>query len=280
MPLIDVQHLTFAYRDQDVLSDVCLTLQAGEHLAILGGNSCGKTTLGHWLAGRLTRALNTSSSGTLYFDGRPWDQYSSIERAQAVQFVGQLPEQQITGLAYSVEEEIAFGVRNLGLPEPQVRQRVDHVLQACGLQDLAQVNPFNLSGGELQRLSIAAAMAMQPRLLILDEPGSNLDPASRRRLVDSLQQLQADTTLILLDVSVELAVHLARRLTVLEQGQLYHYQDVDALLKSAQSRRSLIANPAADVSLLLRDAEIVADDSRLPLTADALVQELKEASHA
>ncbi|MDF0731396.1 ABC transporter ATP-binding protein [Pseudomonas entomophila] len=280
MPLIDVQHLSFAYRGHAVLSDVNLRLAPGEHLAVIGANASGKTTLGHWLSGRLRPGPGIASSGSVRLFGQPWEAYAPLESARRVQFVGQLPEQQITGLAASVAEEVAFGVRNLGLPEAQVHERTEHALRACGLQALAQADPFELSGGELQRLGIAAAMAMRPTLLILDEPGSNLDPTSRQALVHSLRQLQAHSTLLLLDVSVELALRLATRFALLHEGRLALFSDVDAWLRAAHRHGVLSGNPCAEAGLALREAQRVDAAATLPLSVDALAVELEASCHA
>lgn len=280
MPLIDMQHLNFAYREHAVLRDVNLQLDVGEHLAVIGGNGCGKTTFGHWLSGRLVQGETGNSSGSLLIDGRPWSAFEPLEHARTVQFVGQLPEQQITGLAATVADEVAFGARNLGLSAVEVDRRVEQVLRACELQALAQANPFELSGGELQRLGIGAAMAMQPKVLILDEPGSNLDPASRQVLINTLRQLRQHTTLVLLDVCVEFALQLATRFAILEAGQLHHFAEPDAFLRAADRFGTLTGSPVADVGLALRARNLRAQSASLPTTVAALVSELKDLSDA
>lgn len=205
MALIEVDHLTFGYDDHPVLEDVTLSVAPGEKLAILGGNGSGKSTLAQWIAGWLPRGTFAAKTGGVRIEGRPWAEMEDAERAGTVQFVGQVPMQQLSGFAFTVLDEIAFGPGNLQLPPDDIRARVDAAVETCNLSGLLDRDPFSLSGGEQQRLSIAAALAMQPRALVLDEPTGNFDPESRNALLAQMARLPEDIAIVWCDVGAERA---------------------------------------------------------------------------
>jgi energy-coupling factor transport system ATP-binding protein len=220
--LIAVEDLVFGYPDmkRPVLDGVDLRIEAGERIAILAANGGGKTTLARWLAGLLPDGVLAAERGTVRMDGRPWPEWTPAQRAASVQFVGQVPAQQLTGCGFTVYEEIAFGPCNLALPAAEIRARIDEALGVCNLRHLAQRDPFTLSGGEQQRLSIAAALAMRPRILILDEPTSNLDPESRDAFIAQLDALPSSLTVIIFEVALRPSLALAKRFILLDEGRV------------------------------------------------------------
>lgn len=222
MPLITVEDLCFRFprAAAPILDGVTVSFEEGDRVAILAGNAGGKTTLAKWIAGLLPEGILKAERGLVRMEGRPLSDWSPLERASAIQFVGQVPSQQLTGCAFTVYEEIAFGPCNLALPEAEVRRRVDQALIVCNLAHLARRDPFTLSGGEQQRLSIAAALAMQPRVLILDEPTSNLDPESRDAFIEQLEALPLALTVIVFEVALRPSLALARRFMLLDAGRI------------------------------------------------------------
>lgn len=217
MALIDVRDVTLSFGNHTVLRNVSFSIEKGERIAILGANGSGKSSLGRLLAGW---HINASSSGIIHFNGRKWDDYSSAERASTIQLVGQIPVQHLSGRAFTVEEEIAFGPENLALPSHVIRQRVDFALTATNLSHLSQRNPFSLSGGEQQRLVIAASLALKPQILVLDEPFTNLDPESRDSMLEVLEALSNELTLVLLETNPGLAATLAERFMFLDSATI------------------------------------------------------------
>lgn len=165
-----------------------LNLQLSEPgmVAILGGNGSGKSTLAQLLAGWYPDFLPGDIRGVGILPGKPIGQASLVEHSQTVQLVQQTPMLQLSGCTFSVEEEVAFGPENLCLSEAEILQRVDAALTFADCQTLRHRHPATLSGGESQRVVIASAMAMQPRLLLLDEAFSRLTPQATQRLLQKL----------------------------------------------------------------------------------------------
>ena len=181
--------LTLVYPGQPpVLSGAALELRPGDRLAILGDNGAGKTTLGRALAG-----LMAPAQGTIRWDGRAWADYSRAERAGLVQFVGQNPWLQLSGRAFTLREEIAFGPENLCLPRAEIARRTDEAMELLGLTHLARRNCRHLSGGETQ-------------LLVLDEPTQGLDQPGIVAFYKLIEEVRAQTGAAVLMVSHDLHV--------------------------------------------------------------------------
>lgn len=278
MALIEIRSLTFGYglKGPRVLDGLDLTVERGERIAILGGNGSGKTTLAHWIAGWLPRTGQEAQAGAALAEGRPWAAWDAAERAAAVQFVGQVPMQQLSGFAFTVYDEIVFGSGNLGLPAGEIRARAEEALDICNLRHLKDRDPFTLSGGEQQRLSIAAALVMKPAALVLDEPTGNFDPESRDTLLDQIRRLPADLTIILCDVALKPALAVANRFLLLCDGRIVA-DGAAAEVLHHPAAAAIFGTPAVTEAVrLVREAGGLPADSALPLTlddADALLRE-------
>lgn len=193
----EFRDLSFAWpAGAPVFAAVDLTIRAGERLAILGGNGSGKTTLGRCLGGR------QPCGGEIFCDGKPWGEHSRSDQAAMVQSVSQQPHLQLSGRGSTLREEIAFGPENLGLPAAEIARRVDDAMALLGIAHLADRDCRRLSGGETQRTVLAGALAMRPRLLILDEPMTDLDAETRASLTAHLHALPWDMAVIFLDIGL------------------------------------------------------------------------------
>jgi energy-coupling factor transporter ATP-binding protein EcfA2 len=266
--LIDVADLAFRFprAEKLVLDGITLSIEAGERVAILAPNAAGKTTLARWLSGLLPEGVLTAERGHVAMAGKPFAEWPVAERATAIQFVGQVPSQQLTGCAFTVYEEIAFGPCNLALPEAEVRARVDEALTICNLRHLAERDPFTLSGGETQRLSIAAALAMKPRVLVLDEPTSNLDPESRDDLLAQLDLLPGGLTIIVLEVALRPSLALAKRFLLLDEGRIVADGTASEVLNDPRCIATLGMTAVTEAAFRLREAGRWPDAVALPLT--------------
>ena len=219
-PLITVRDLHYAYRSADsdtppALAGISLDVAPGECVAIVGGNGSGKTTLAKHL-----NALLLPDSGEVRVDGIDTrDPDGAWAVRQRVGMVFEHPDNQI--VAAVVEEDVAFGCENLGLPPAEIRARVDLALRTVGLEHLRRHPPHRLSGGQKQRVAIAGVLAMRPRCLVLDEATSMLDPPGRRDVMETALGLcrREGLTLILITHAMEEAAA-ADRVLVLAGGRV------------------------------------------------------------
>ncbi len=281
MALIEIDNLVFGYgAGAPVINGLSLSIAHGERIAILGGNGSGKTTLAQWIAGWLPRAGMTATSGTLLSEGKPWSEWSALERASAIQFVGQIPAQQLSGFAFTVHDEIVFGPGNLGLAEGDIRARADWALDICNLRHLADRDPFTLSGGEQQRLSIAAALVMHPKALVLDEPTGNFDPESRDNLLEQINRLPGDLTIVLCDMALKPALAIANRFVLLDGGRIAAYGDAQTVLTHPRTTEIFGAPAVTEAAMLIRAAGRWPQASPLPLTYTEAEATFRKLTHA
>lgn len=213
--MIEIEKLTFAYEDGcPVLKDLNLNIADGEYISIIGANGCGKTTLIRHL-----NALLLPSAGEVHVDGLSTMNPKSLQEIRRrVGMIFQNSDNQIVGM--SVEEDVAFGPGNLGLPPVEVRRRVDSALETVGLNGFQTRPPHTLSGGQKQLLALAGVIAMDPKIIVLDEPTAALDPAGKRKVLDLLQKLNCQGIgIIHVTHSMDETAN-AKRVLVMDQGEI------------------------------------------------------------
>jgi cobalt/nickel transport system ATP-binding protein len=212
-PSLDVRGLAYAYPDgRQALYGVDLRVERGERVALLGPNGAGKTTLVLHLNGILSGGLGTVEVAGLAV--RPGDRDTLREIRRRVGIVFQDPDDQL--FLPTVRDDVAFGPANLGLRGVELDLRVRRALEAVGMGDVADRPPHHLSFGQRRRVAVATVLAMEPEVLVLDEPTSNLDPASRRELAEVLRRL--DVTLLLVSHDLPYAMEMCERSVVLSDG--------------------------------------------------------------
>jgi cobalt/nickel transport system ATP-binding protein len=209
-PVLDVQGLAYAYPDgHQALYGVDLHVHQGERVALLGPNGAGKTTLVLHLNGILT-----AGAGSVSVSGLPVSKPNLQEVRRRVGVVFQDPDDQL--FMPTVRDDVAFGPRNLGMKGAALDGRVMDALERVGMADFADRPPHHLSFGQRRRVAVATVLAMEPEILVLDEPSSNLDPASRRELADILRGL--DVTVLMVTHDLPYAFELCPRSVVLSDG--------------------------------------------------------------
>lgn len=219
IPMINVEHLSHTYQDEEgkavyAVKDVSFDIPQGQFVAIIGTNGSGKSTLAKHF-----NVLLTPTDGTCEVLGMRTDDYDNIWKIrQEVGMVFQNPDNQI--VAAVVEEDVAFGPENLGVPPAEIRQRVSDALRRVNMTIYAKHGPHLLSGGQKQRIAIAGILAMQSKCIVLDEPTAMLDPMGRKEVMDTLLQLHKEgITVVIITHFMEEAVQ-ADRVIVVNQGEV------------------------------------------------------------
>ena len=235
-PLIVVDHCGYAYEgaEREAVCDASLCVYEGEFVAILGRNGSGKSTLA-----KLLNALFQPTAGTVMVMGIDTrDEARVWEIRQQVGMVFQNPDNQL--VATVVEEDVAFGPENLGVPPAKIRPRVETALQAVGMEGFAQHAPHMLSGGQKQRVAVAGMLAMRPKVLVLDESTAMLDPAGRRDVFATVRRLNREEgiTVVWITHFMEEAAQ-ADRLIVMHEGGIALEGEPRELFKQADKIRAL-----------------------------------------
>ncbi|TLY05556.1 MAG: ABC transporter ATP-binding protein [Thaumarchaeota archaeon] len=219
---VSAHQLYFAYDTSKswVLKGINLDIRAGEHIGLLGPSGAGKTTLCLCLAGAVPHVVNGQLRGDVRIFGRRTVEMRLSEISATVGLLLDDPETQLFNI--TVEDEVAFGIQNLGLPREEILRRVDEVLDWTGLKSVRYAEVFSLSGGQKQRLALAAVLAMRPRLLILDEPTSMLDPVGTRQVFEVVDKLrkEAGITVLLAEQKVEKVAEFAERVFFIADGSI------------------------------------------------------------
>ncbi len=189
--IIEVKNITFKYDDDSqiqvaALDNVSLEIERGSFVAILGHNGSGKSTLAKHFNG-----LFVPDGGVVVVDGISTDNEEQIwQIRRTAGMVFQNPDNQM--VATVVEEDVAFGLENIGVPSEEIRKRVDDALETVGMTKFAKSSPYHLSGGQKQRISIAGVLAMQPKVIVFDEVTAMLDPLGRRGIIETAKKLNRE----------------------------------------------------------------------------------------
>jgi len=223
MPLaVEIKDYTWQYLNtqQPALKNINFQVEEGTFLGVIGPNGSGKTTLAYSIDGLIPGQYNGIKQGQVHVFGKEVEEYARGQLQRIVGVVFSDPEAQFT--AMTVEDELVFGMENLGMDLPEIRERLEWVTELTGLRHLLLKPPYEISGGQKQRVALAAVLAMTPRVLILDEPTSMLDPVSRRRVFDVLLKLKQEqrNTIIVIEHSLENLIPLADRMVLLSEGEM------------------------------------------------------------
>ena len=220
MAFIEVQNVRFSYDTEsvdsrEVLHGINLSIEAGEFVALLGHNGCGKSTMA-----KLFNGMLLPTSGSVLVDGiDTQDEARQFEVRSRVGLVQQNTDNQL--VAGVVEEDVAFGPENLGVPPLEIRKRVDEALKAVDMYEYREHAPHKLSGGQKQRVAIAGIIAMETRCIVLDEPTAMLDPRGRVEVMETIQRLNREKqiTIVLITHYMDEAVQ-AGRVVVMDEGEI------------------------------------------------------------
>ncbi len=219
--ILEIDGLNFRYPDapKKAVDSFSLQVPESEIVVLAGASGCGKSTLLRAINGLIPHMYAGDYSGDVRVGGSSVKASSMRELAQRVGFLFQNPENQI--FMFTVERDIAFGLENLGVPRQEMRRRVDEAIGLLGIGSLAQRAPYELSDGQKQRVALAGVLAMRPKLIILDEPTSLLDPKTALDFVDLVANLRKDVgaTFLIVEHRLDLLVKVADRMVVMSSGR-------------------------------------------------------------
>lgn len=265
----------YLHAASEALTQVTLTIDEGVFLGVIGPNGSGKTTLAYSLNGLIPGQYRGIKAGSVHVYDREVETYGHGELQRTIGVVFSDPEAQFT--AMTVEDELVFGLENLGLSLAEIRERLQWVVDLVNLGPLLNKPPYEISGGQKQRVALAAVLAMKPRILVLDEPTSMLDPISRRRVFDVLNDLKQarSNTVIVIEHSLENLVPLADRMALLSGGSLVLEDETQAFFKQMDTLLGHGITPPGALRYFHALQQSGVDGGAPPLTLDAAATRLR-----
>ena len=223
----------YPLEDREILKNINLDIKKGEFWAVIGKNGSGKTTLCNVLRRFVPDFYKGELKGKITLEGKELKDYSVKEIVQKVGFVFQNPFTQISGVKETVFEEIAFGLENLALDAEDIRKRVEETLKLLHIEELRNKNPYELSGGQGQKVALASIIAMDPEIMVIDEPTSQLDPKGTEEIFEIIDILKKEgKTIILVEHKLELIAEYAEKVMVLDEGEMILSGNTEDVLKN------------------------------------------------
>ncbi len=270
MPVVEIKGLSFTYLGADTpsLLDVDLEVEKGEYVVVAGPSGCGKSTLCRCLNGLVPHFYEGKYSGEVVVEGMIVADHGVPELSQRVGMVFQDPESQLFSL--TVESEVAFGPENIGLPREEIVNRVRDSLSRAEIVHLRDRMPFEISGGEQQRVAVAATLAMLPEILVLDEPTSNLDPQGASTLLKLVGELNkvSGKTVVMVEHRLEAVAGYADRVVLMDKGRIVANGEPRSVLSSEVAASLGIGVPKIMVLAKSLESDGRRVDSSYPLTVE------------
>jgi energy-coupling factor transporter ATPase len=278
MTIIETENLTYTYPGaaKPSIMNVSVKIEQGEFTLVTGPSGCGKTTLCRCFNGLIPHFYQGELKGKLVTKGLNVAKHPTHELAKHVGLVFQNPENQL--FALSVEKDVAFGLENLGVPRHEIRRRVDEAMKITETYDLKERPPHELSGGQQQRVAIASVLAMQPEVIVLDEPTSFLDPLSAKKIFEVIHNLNRSMaiTVILVEHRLDLTARYASHIIVMDEGKVVLDGNPREVLRSQEAHLIGIGVPKATRLYELLRMDGVDLNDTIPLSSEEMVAQLKE----
>ena len=272
MVIVEAKDLTYTYpnAEKPALDDVSFEIQKGEFVILTGPSGCGKTSLCRCLNGLIPHFYQGELKGKIVVNGLNVVDHPIHELAMCVGLVFQNPENQL--FALSVEKDVAFGLENLGIPRKEMRERVNWAMETAGIMDLAERAPHELSGGQQQRVAIASIMAMNPEILVLDEPTSFLDPVGAKKIFGVISELNEslDVTVILIEHRLDLVARYANHVVVMDAGKIILDGEPREVLNSEKTRMLGVGIPKATRLYQLLEEQKALHSNKVPIMAEEM----------
>lgn len=277
--MIEIKNVSFKYelQEEKTIKNLDLYVKQGEFVGIIGKNGSGKTTLCNIIRGIIPDFVQGEITGSISIDNKNINDIERGEMAELVGFVFQNPFSQISGIKKTVFEEIAYGLENLGVPREEIRQRVTDVIKLLKIEDLQDKNPNELSGGQSQRVAIASIIVMNPKVLIFDEPTSQLDPLGTEEIFDILKLLKSQNkTIILVEHKIDLIAEYADRVVVMDDGEIIFNGETHEVLSNDKIEQHNVSMPIVSKLAYKLNEEKPGFFKNIPITLDECKKELEE----
>ncbi len=279
MSVIETRNLTYTYPSQTdpSIKDVSIRIEKGEFVLITGPSGCGKTTLCRCFNGLIPHFYQGELKGEITVCEYKVAEQPIHELAKHVGLVFQNPENQL--FALSVEKDVAFGLENLGVPREKMRKNVDWALNLTGINDLRERAPHEISGGQQQRVAIASVLAMQPEVIVLDEPTSFLDPLGAKKIFEVIYDLnrKLGITIILVEHRLDLTARYSDHIIIMKEGTIVLDGEPRKILNSKEARLIGVGIPKPTRLYQLLQKEGVNISNTIPLSSNEMATMLREA---
>jgi energy-coupling factor transporter ATPase len=278
LAIIETKNLTYTYpgASKPSIVDISLKIEKGEFVLITGPSGCGKTTLCRTFNGLVPHFYQGEIKGEITVAGIDTLKVHTYEMAKHVGLVFQNPENQL--FALSIEKDVAFGLENVGVPREIMREKVDWALNLTGIYDLRERSPHEISGGQQQRVAIASVLAMEPEIIVLDEPTSFLDPLSAEKIFEVIYDLnkKQGITVILVEHRLDLTAKYTDHLVVMDEGKVRFEGNPREILGSEETRLIGVGIPKATLLYKMLKKEGLNLSDTTPLSSEELANQILE----
>jgi len=278
MAIIETKNLTYTYpgATNPSICDVSLKVEKGEFVLITGPSGCGKTTLCRCFNGLVPHFYQGEIKGEITVAGINTLDHHTYETAKHAGLVFQNPENQL--FALSIEKDVAFGLENVGIKRDEMRKKVDWALRETGIYDIRERSPHEISGGQQQRVAIASVLAMEPDIIVLDEPTSFLDPLSAEKIFEVIYRLNKENgiTVVLVEHRLDLTAKYTNHLIVMDQGTIRLEGAPRQILSNKETRLIGVGIPKATLlyQMLKKEGHNLGD--KTPLSSEELAEQILE----
>ncbi|MGN1142021.1 MAG: energy-coupling factor ABC transporter ATP-binding protein [Oliverpabstia sp.] len=278
MDNIVIKNLTYRYptSEEDILKNVSLTVKKGELCALVGANGSGKTTLCNAIRGFVPKFYKGEMSGEVYIKGNNIADMDVGSIALDVGFVFQNPFTQISGIAETVYEELAYGLENMGVEPEEIERRVCEVMKLTKIEEFRDRDPYQLSGGQQQRVALAAILVMDQDILVIDEPTSQLDPQSTDYIFEIIQLMKnMGKTVVLVEHKMEQVAEYADTVVVMDQGKIVMQGTPKEVFADPRCKDYQTRLPQSATIALELEKEGISFDS-VPVTVEEAIEALRK----
>ena len=279
MGYFKIENVNYKYplEEKQALKNINIEIKKGEFWAVIGKNGSGKTTFCNMLRRFVPDFYKGELTGTITLEDKELKDYSQKELVQKIGFVFQNPFTQISGVKDTVFEEIAYGLENLGLDKEEIIFRVEKILKLLEIEKLRDRNPYDLSGGQKQRVALASIIAMDPDILVIDEPTSQLDPKGTEDIFKIINLMANEgKTIILVEHKLELIAEYAENILVLDEGEIILSGKAEEVLNNKILLEKEIGMTQYSILAYELEKAKKVEFEEIPITKEKTIELLKE----